>query len=88
MWQAVKFMPEEVEPDRPTELFQFNFNLMCAEIIQEAEGMWVAVLLDTDGDETWVSDGVGSVYEAKVLVSEQVRECFAGWLNEMGRELP
>jgi hypothetical protein len=88
MWQIVKFQADEVEPGQPSELFQFNFSLMCAEIMQEEGGLWVGTLLDEDGDEVWLSTAVDFSYQAKYLVREHLRECFAQWLNEMSVELP
>lgn len=87
MWNPVVFMPDEVDPGRPTELLQFNFDLMCAEVMKEESGQWVGVVIDTEGSETWVSHVVDFEYQAKYLVREYLRECFAGWLNEMSREL-
>lgn len=82
MWQLVTFEPDEVEGGELEQLSQFNFNLMCAEIYQQPNGQWLASLIDTDGDEMWVS------HQAKYLVREHLRECFADWLNEMSKELP
>lgn len=88
MWQLVKFEPDEIDGGELEQLYQFNFDLMCAEICQEPGGQWVATLVDTDGDEKWVSHAVDFPYQAKYLVREHLRECFAQWLTAMVLELP
>lgn len=88
-WQVVEFESDELERGHPMSLYQFNFDLMCAEVFKEADtGLWLATVIDTDGEEVWVSPAVANPNQAVALVRGHIRECFANWLNAMTRELP
>lgn len=88
MWNVVEFLPEEAGPGQPTELRQFSFNLMCAEVFQEEGGLWVGVIIDADGDEMWVSEGALTANMARWEVRSHLFGMFTRWMSEMAEALP
>lgn len=87
-WQNVTFDADELEPGQPSELKQFNFDLMCAEIFQEDNGRWVAVLIDTDGNETWVSEPMKTAESAKWELISHLKQVMDDWLRYLVAVLP
>lgn len=88
MWKVVEFLEEEAGPGQPTELRQFTFDLMCAEVFQEESGLWVGAIIDTDGDEAWVSEGAPSADMARWEVRSHLFGMFTQWMQQVAEALP
>lgn len=88
MWKLVQFEEDEVEGDKAAQLYQFNFDLMCAELVADEWGIWFAALIDSDGDETWVSEAFATPDEAKEKLRAYLFDQVMRWLATMREELP
>lgn len=89
MWKRIEIEPDEIAAgDEGKDVYQFAFDLMCAEIFQEGDGLWVAALIDSSGDEMWVSDACATAEQAKQAVRTRMIGMMAEWSAAMHRKLP
>lgn len=85
MWKLVRFEEDESEVDQ---LYQFTFDLMCAEIVRDEWSNWNAALIDPDGDEIWVSEDCPTPEAAKEALRAYLYDRVMGWLAAIREELP
>ncbi|MBK8990135.1 MAG: hypothetical protein IPM39_29410 [Chloroflexi bacterium] len=89
MWKRIEIEPDELAPgDEGKDMYQFNFDLMCAELIQEPTGQWVAALIDSGGGEIWLSAACDSAEDAKKAARTYLIGLTAEWAAAMHRRLP
>jgi hypothetical protein len=81
MWQQINF--DDDEKDAPGYVYQFPLDLLNAEILPDANGRYIAVLTDADGNPLTAFHDCPTVAHAQTVISYELRRITAAWFAQL-----